>query len=109
LKLPLLERARAGLQLRRQYPLLWYWLIRQISAEEWIEDSGQYHGPRKKARIWRRLGVQGAMVQEQNLVKMKEKFGNINKNGRGAPDGFKLGAFKEAMTLLKNVSGNPGG
>ena len=48
LKLSLLERATAGLQLKKQYPLLWYWLIREISAEEWIEDSVQYHGQRQR-------------------------------------------------------------
>ena len=37
LKLPLLERATAGLQLRKQYFVLWYWLNREISAEELIE------------------------------------------------------------------------
>ena len=43
LKLSLLERVTLGLQLRKQYPILWYWLISAISAEEWIEDSVQDH------------------------------------------------------------------
>jgi hypothetical protein len=48
LKLSVLEMATAGLQLKKQYPLLWYWLIREISPEESIEDSVQYHGQNQR-------------------------------------------------------------
>ena len=52
------------------------------------------------------LGLLGAMPQEHNPANMREKMGIINnmiEECQAHITGFKLGAFKEAGALLKNV------